>query len=87
MKSIALSNVRKFYELTDCDIIGCGGVVNGRDVYDHILCGASAVQICTQLKKEGVSVFDRINDELGEVMKSRGYSELSQFRGQLNEYE
>tara|TARA_Y100001970_G_scaffold284643_2_gene402427 strand:- start:1217 stop:2128 length:912 start_codon:yes stop_codon:yes gene_type:complete len=87
VKSIALSNVRKFYELTDCDIVGCGGVVNGRDVYDHILCGASAVQIGTQLKKEGVSVFDRINDELGEVMKSRGYSELSQFRGQLNEYE
>ena len=83
VKSIALSNVQKFFELTHCDIVGCGGVVNGRDVYDLILCGASVVQIGTQLKKEGVGVFDRISRELKEVMRSKGYSKLSEFRGGL----
>ena len=52
VKSIALSNVRKFYELTNCKVIGCGGIRNGVDAFEHILCGASTIQIGTQLYKE-----------------------------------
>ena len=83
VKPIALSNVHKFYKLTDCDIIGCGGVVTGMDVYEHILCGASVVQIGTQLKKEGVNVFNRISNELKIIMEEKGMNCLSDFRGQL----
>ena len=68
IKPTALANVRKFYELTNCDIVGCGGVVNGRDVYEHILCGAKAVQIGSQFKREGIEVFDRISQELQVIM-------------------
>ena len=83
VKPTALANVHKFYKLTKCSIIGCGGISNGTDAYEHILCGASAFQIGTQLYKEGISCFDRIQEELETVMTSKGYSNLNDFRGKL----
>ena len=83
IKPTALANVRKFYELTNCDIIGCGGISNGRDAYEHILCGAKAVQIGSQFKREGINVFDRISQELQVIMNEKGYSSIEDFRGNL----
>lgn len=81
----ALSNVKKFRELLPerIDIVGCGGVTSGEEVFKHILCGASAVQVGTQLVKEGVDVFQRLNDELTDIMTWRGYSCLDNFRGKV----
>jgi dihydroorotate dehydrogenase (fumarate) len=83
VKSIALSNVRKFYELTNCKVIGCGGIRNGVDAFEHILCGASAIQIGTQLYKESIPCFKRISDELLDIMNKKGYNKLDDFRGKL----
>lgn len=85
IKPIALSNVRKFYELIGdrVDIIGCGGIVNGEDAFEHILCGAKMVQIGTQFMREGVECFERIENELIEIMERKGYSTLDEFRGKL----
>ena len=84
IKATALANVRQFYELTDCDIIGCGGIKTGRDAYEHILCGASAVQVGTQLYHEGVSVFDRLQKELVIEMATKKYKSIDEFKGKLN---
>jgi dihydroorotate dehydrogenase (fumarate) len=85
-KPFALSNVNKFYKLLgdEIDIIGCGGVSSGQDVFDHILCGASAVQVGTQLVKEGPTCFERIEKELIDIMERKGYSKISDFKGRLN---
>jgi dihydroorotate dehydrogenase (fumarate) len=84
IKPIALSNVRHFYTLLpNKSIVGCGGVMTGRDVFEHILCGASAVQIGTTLKEEGVKCFDRIEGELKQIMCEKGYTTLDDFRGKL----
>ena len=83
VKPTALANVHKFYKLTNCSIVGCGGISNGIDAYEHILCGASAVQIGTQLYKEGVGCFDRIESQLKDFMLIKGYTNVSKFRGQL----
>ena len=40
-------------------IIGTGGIVDGVDAFEHVLCGASAVQIGTVLVDEGLVAFDR----------------------------
>ena len=55
IKPVALANVRAFWKLFDgrIPIIGTGGIVSGTDVFEHILCGASAVQIGTALVDEG----------------------------------
>jgi dihydroorotate dehydrogenase (fumarate) len=84
IKPTALANVRKFYELLPgVDIIGCGGVQNGADVFEHILCGASVVQIGTTLWEEGPACFTRIENELKEIMMQKGYSSMEAFKGKL----
>ena len=42
------------------------------------------VQIGTTLHKEGVGAFERITNELKEIMKEKGYESLEDFRGKLN---
>lgn len=84
-KPIALANVRAFRQRLkpEISIIGTGGVNNGRDVYDLILCGADMVQVGTALHQEGPAIFDRLLGELSSVMQVKGYTALSDFRGKL----
>ena len=88
IKPIALSNVRNFYlefqkRNLNIDIIGCGGIETGIDVFEHILAGATMVQVGTQLYKEGPEVFVRLQNELIDVLKEKNYNSLSEFRGKL----
>jgi dihydroorotate dehydrogenase (fumarate) len=85
-KPTALANVRRFYLLlgSEIDIIGCGGVVSGKDVFDHILCGASAVQVGTQLVTEGPQIFSRLNKELKKIMDLHGFKSINDFLGKLD---
>lgn len=85
IKPTALANVHAFYTRLkpSIAIIGTGGVRSGRDVFEHILCGASMVQIGTALQEEGPEIFERITKELQEIMESKGYTSLNDFRGKL----
>lgn len=86
IKSTALANVRMFSKLLpELDIIGCGGVQSGEDAFQHILCGASVVQIGTCLWEEGPACFTRIAAELQEIMKQKGYQNINEFKGKLKE--
>ncbi|MGT2828349.1 dihydroorotate oxidase [Streptococcus hillyeri] len=86
IKPTALANVHAFYQRLkpEIQIIGTGGVKNGRDAFEHILCGASMVQIGTALQQEGPSIFDRVTEELKEIMAEKGYQTIEDFRGKLN---
>lgn len=87
IKPVALANVRAFWRLLgeSCPIIGTGGVVGGMDAFEHFLCGASAVQIGTQLVEEGISVFKRIERELAGVLEAKSYHSPGDCRGRLKE--
>ncbi|HJU04904.1 MAG TPA: dihydroorotate oxidase [Nitrospiraceae bacterium] len=87
IKPVALANVRAFWTQFDgrLPIIGTGGVVTGTDIFEHLLCGASAVQIGTVLVDEGLDVFDRLSHELVDVLKKKGYPSVSACRGRLKE--
>ena len=76
---IALSNVFNFHKQLDgkLDIIGCGGVVSGRDVFKHILCGASCVSVGTALQNYGTEIFTKINSELEELMLDKKYNSIN----------
>jgi len=90
LKPIALANVRKFYELLSgdgVDIIGCGGVTCGADVFDMILVGAKAVQIGTELMETGVNVFEKCLEGLTIVMQRKGYTSIEDFYGKLKTLE
>lgn len=87
IKPVALANVRAFWKLFNgrVPIIGTGGIVSGMDVFEHGLCGASAVQLGTVLVDEGVGVFERLERELGEVLARKGYRSFADCRGRLQE--
>ncbi|ALF27154.1 dihydroorotate dehydrogenase [Streptococcus intermedius] len=86
IKPTALANVHAFYQRLNptIQIIGTGGVLTGRDAFEHILCGASMVQVGTTLHKEGVESFERITEELKVMMAEKGYESIEDFRGKLN---
>ena len=88
IKPIGLSNVRNFYlefqkQNIKIDVIGCGGIETGEDIFEYILCGASAVQIGTQFYREGVKCFSRLQQELKDIMSKKGYRCLDDFKGKL----
>jgi dihydroorotate dehydrogenase (fumarate) len=85
MKATTLANVHKFYQLLgdSVDIIGCGGVTSGKDIFDLILVGAKAVQIGTQLMELGPGVFELYLGELTEIMTRKGYKSIEDFRGKI----
>lgn len=85
IKPTTLANVHQFYKRLkpEISIIGCGGIQNGTDVFEHVLCGASYVQIGSQIAMEGVATFERINHEFQEILIKKGYTTLDQFRGKL----
>ncbi|OQW34671.1 MAG: dihydroorotate oxidase [Nitrospira sp. SG-bin1] len=87
IKPVALANVRAFYKFFDgkIPIIGTGGIVEGIDVFEHFLCGASAVQIGTVLVEEGVDAFDRLEAELTAVLTRKGYRSIQECRGRIKE--
>lgn len=87
IKPVALANVRAFYRLFQgqIPIIGTGGIIEGGDAFEHVLCGASAVQVGTALVEEGPSVFGRLEDELAAVLTRKGYRSVIECRGMLKE--
>lgn len=87
IKPVALANVRAFWKLMGdrIPIIGTGGIQTGTDVFEHLLCGASAVQLGTVLVEENVGVFDRIETELREYLMRKGYDAVCDCRGRLKE--
>ncbi len=87
IKPVALANVRAFYKFFDgkMPIIGTGGIIEGIDVFEHFLCGASAVQIGTVLVEEGLDVFGRLEAELTAVLTKKAYRSILECRGRLKE--
>jgi len=85
IKPFALSNVRMFRQNlpSHIDIIGCGGITTGTDAFEHLLVGASAVQIGSQFMREGPNCFARVSAELSQIMTEKGYQYISDFQGKL----
>lgn len=85
VKYTALANVRQMRQQLkpEIDIIGVGGIESGTDVFQFLLCGASAVQVGTCHWKEGPKCFDRICDELKALLSEKGYSDVKDVIGKL----
>ncbi|HHA4383542.1 TPA: dihydroorotate oxidase [Enterococcus faecium] len=85
IKPTALANVRAFYTRLKpgIQIIGTGGIRTGQDAFEHLLCGASMLQIGTELHKEGPEIFSRIIKELTQIMSEKGYTSIDEFKGKL----
>lgn len=86
LKPIALAQVVLFHYFSKgkLRIIGIGGVESGKDIYEYILAGASAIGIGTALWKYGPSVFGKLKHELEQLMILKKVKILNQKIGKLN---
>ena len=68
-----------------CDLAAATGVHDGRDMIKQLLAGASVVQVCSTLYRNGLGRIGLILDQLQEWMKVHGYESPADFRGQLSQ--
>ena len=83
LKSRSTKIIKKLYkELgTSLTIIGAGGIFTGKDAYEKIKAGASAVQIYTALIYEGPSLVKKIKKELAVLLEKDGFKKISEAVG------
>lgn len=80
MRPIAVRCVRDICRAADVPVVAVGGVTTGRDVVEMILVGATAVGIGSAVYYQGMEVFRKVCDELGDYMERHGYGDLEAFR-------
>lgn len=61
-----------------------GGVHSGTDIIKTILVGASAVEICSTIYKNGKEEISLMLEMVERWMQERGYESISQFKGVMN---
>ena len=85
LKPIALSNVNSFFRRLNgkISIVGVGGIRTGRDAFQYLLAGADCVQIGSGFAQEGISIFEKVNNELAQILKEKGYKSIFEAKGKL----
>jgi dihydropyrimidine dehydrogenase (NAD+) subunit PreA len=83
VKPIALNMISS---LADCEefrlpISGIGGIETWRDAAEHILLGASSVQVCTAAMKHGFRIVTDMTTGLSNWMDEKGFKTISDFSG------
>jgi dihydroorotate dehydrogenase subfamily 1 len=81
IKPMALRVVSEISEVFKKPIIGVGGVSNGIDAAEFLMCGASAVEVCTAALYWGPQIYRKIAKELEEFVKQGGYSSTEELIG------
>src|ERR1022692_592540 len=81
IKPLAVRCIYDAARVVSIPIFGVGGIVNGRDVAEMFMAGASAVQVCTEAILRGPTVYARIARELDAFLEQRGYASVEEIRG------
>ena len=71
-------------EVPNIDIAASNGIYSSADVIKGILTGASALEICSVIYKEGPDIIPVLLSELEIWMKNHNYSTIKDFKGKMN---
>jgi dihydroorotate dehydrogenase (fumarate) len=66
------------------DLSASNGILDGTIAIKQILAGASTVQMCTALYKNGAEAIGHANADINLFMDSHGYGSIADFKGKLN---
>jgi dihydroorotate dehydrogenase subfamily 1 len=81
IKPLALRCIYDAARVVKIPIFGVGGIVNGRDVAEMFMVGASAVQVCTEAILRGPAIYGKIARELNDFLDSHGYASVDEIKG------
>jgi dihydroorotate dehydrogenase (fumarate) len=79
--TLSLRWIALLYGKINKELVAATGIHDYQGVIKQILAGASSVQICSTLYKNGVSYLRILLDDIEKWMASKGYSNLAAFRG------
>ena len=71
-------------EVSKLDIAGSTGVHSGEAAVKLLLAGATSIQICSVLYKNGVEYLTEMIDKLESWMLNNNYKSIDEFRGKMN---
>jgi len=79
--------INSFYKIIGkkIKIIGVGGVDSGEGVFEKIINGASLVQLYTGMVYNGPNIAAKINNELIDILNSKGIKNISEAIGTKND--
>ncbi|BCR05038.1 diguanylate cyclase [Desulfuromonas versatilis] len=69
----------------DCDLAATTGIHDGRGAIKQILAGATVVQVCSTLYKNGFGQIGKMLEEIGAWMDAHKFATLGAFRGRLSQ--
>ena len=83
VKPIALNMVKNCAQHPDVQlpISGIGGIENWRDAVEHILLGASSVQVCTAAMHFGFGIVREMTTGLEQYMVEKGFNTIDEMVG------
>jgi dihydroorotate dehydrogenase (NAD+) catalytic subunit len=84
IKPLALKAVRDVHKAVKIPVVGMGGIMNGIDVAEFMLCGAAAVEIGTATLRDPFS-HARILKEFESYLKRHNVSKARNLTGKLKE--
>lgn len=79
--TLSLRWIALLYGNIQKELVAATGIHDYQGVIKQILAGASAVQICSTLYKNGISYINTLIGDIENWMKQKGYSNLAAFRG------
>ena len=82
VKPVALRMVHQVFKAVQIPVIGLGGIRNGIDAIEFMICGATAVQIGTANLTQPAS-FNNILSEITDYCKRHSISNISELTGTL----
>jgi dihydroorotate dehydrogenase len=89
LKNLTNSIIKKAYEICKgkIQIIGVGGISNGKDAFEKISIGANALQLYTSLVYKGPNVVNDILEDLSNKIREKGLENVSDLVGKNISYE
>lgn len=85
VKPVLLRCVFDVYESVGIPVIGCGGVLDGRDAVEYFMAGASAVGVGTAVLYRQEDAFGKICGEMEEFMKENCFKKVRDIVGLAHE--
>jgi dihydroorotate dehydrogenase (fumarate) len=71
----------------ECDLAGNTGIHDAEGAIKMLLVGASAVQVCSTLYKNGIGYLDTMINDLEFWMREKGYESIAEFRSNIIKYQ
>jgi dihydroorotate dehydrogenase (NAD+) catalytic subunit len=81
LKPVALRCVYEVSNAVNIPVIGCGGIMSGRDAIEYLLCGATAVEIGTAVATKGFEVYGAVAEGIRRYLSENGFKEVKEIVG------